>query len=196
MPHDADNQAGNLLRLNIKSNPAAVRAALTEAGQTWHRWDLDPNMCAAAELVLAEALNNVVEHAHADSGTGEIVMANAVKDGELWVVLHDDGNPMPNGQVPSGVLADLPDDPNALPEGGFGWFLIHQMTRNLSYSRDKGWNCLSFSVPKELYLKLYSFSRNKCNATNLFPQKRIFLKLPHFVQSTARFEGDQVLVAA
>lgn len=97
---------------------------------------------ALAELVLAEVLNNVVEHACAEA-PGRIVAV------ELWsgtAGLHcrvtDDGRPMPGTRPPANPLPE----PHSLPEGGFGWPLIHQLTEDLHYSRARGVNVLSFRV--------------------------------------------------
>ena len=38
------------------------------------------------------------------------------------------------------------DAPQDLPEGGFGWFLIRSLTRDLTYLREDGYNMLCFCV--------------------------------------------------
>ncbi|WP_280514091.1 hypothetical protein [Allosediminivita pacifica] len=38
-------------------------------------------------------------------------------------------------------------DPAGLPEGGFGWFLIHELARELAYRHDGGMNRLTFRLP-------------------------------------------------
>jgi serine/threonine-protein kinase RsbW len=34
-----------------------------------------------------------------------------------------------------------------LPEGGFGWFLIRELTKDLQYVRHEDQNRLTFSIP-------------------------------------------------
>ena len=56
---------------------------------------------------------------------------------------------MPEGAVPTAKAANLNTEIDALPEGGFGWYLIHSLTQDLDYQRDEEWNCLSFRVPMQ-----------------------------------------------
>lgn len=100
----------------------------------------DPDL---AELVLAEVLNNVVEHASAEASGRVIAVELWSGPAGLYCRITDDGRPMPGACPPA---APLPE-PRALPEGGFGWPLIHQLTEDLRYSRNQGVNVLSFRVP-------------------------------------------------
>ncbi|WP_431297839.1 ATP-binding protein [Tabrizicola sp. BL-A-41-H6] len=99
------------------------------------------------ELVLAEVLNNIVEHAYA-GGNGQIALSLGLSSAGLAVRISDNGLAMPGGAVPAGLLPTDPDGPAAtLPEGGFGWFLIRSLTRDLCYDRKDGQNHLSFTLP-------------------------------------------------
>ena len=64
---------------------------------------------------------------------------------ELLCLISDTGLPMPEGQLPAGVLAPLGDFAD-LPEGGFGWHLIRSLSKDLSYRREGGRNLLSFRL--------------------------------------------------
>ena len=99
------------------------------------------------ELVLAEVLNNVVEHAYRDSGEGLIELAISVHDGRINCTVVDQGEPMPGGALPparrhSPKALALQD----LPEGSFGWALIRDLTTGLEYRRNQGINRLSFRI--------------------------------------------------
>lgn len=100
---------------------------------------------ANAELILAEALNNVAEHAYAD-GAGPVELAVTIEQGGLACTIADRGRPMPQGMVPSPGLPVIapPDD---LPEGGFGWHIIRCLATDLTYHRVQGQNRLSMRVP-------------------------------------------------
>ncbi len=98
------------------------------------------------EIILAEVLNNVVEHAYRD-GPGPIRIYISRRPDQLVVSVYDQGAPMPDLQMPKGELAPL--DPDDLPEGGFGWFLIRTLTQDLSYERLDNRNHLRFSVPMQ-----------------------------------------------
>lgn len=98
-----------------------------------------------AEIVLAEALNNIVEHAYA-AYHGEIEVA-IWHDGQLvHCTIVDAGLPMPDDTLPSGN----PKPIAALPEGGFGWHLIRALTTNLHYRREGERNILSFNLEAQL----------------------------------------------
>lgn len=99
------------------------------------------------ELVLAEVLNNIVEHAYAD-GPGLITLDLRVARGRLFCLLRDEGHPMPAGRLPHGLPPSIALAQANLPEGGFGWFLIRRLTRDLRYDREPGCNRLSFSIPQ------------------------------------------------
>lgn len=97
-----------------------------------------------AEIVLAEVLNNVVEHAHA-GGSGPILLVLSPGEGCLHCRIEDEGAAMPGDELPAGH----PPDPTELPEGGFGWHLIRLLCHDLRYERSGGKNLLSFSLPAE-----------------------------------------------
>ena len=138
------------IEITFPSHPEQVRRALqkvlaspllTNPRQTAQEDDLR----GTAEIVLAEVLNNIVEHAYADQA-GNITLRLVRHDGGLHCTVSDTGAPMPGLCLPAGrsqPLADLAD----LPEGGFGWFLIRSLTVGLDYRRIAGVNRLSFQLP-------------------------------------------------
>ena len=96
------------------------------------------------ELVLAEVLNNVVEHAYA-GGHGKIELTIQLTSTDLSCAIVDEGDPMPDGTLPAGDL-DAAFATDGLPEGGFGWHLIRSLSQDLRYDRYKGRNHLSFRL--------------------------------------------------
>ena len=105
---------------------------------------LDAEVISNAELILAEVLNNVVEHAYAD-GRGPVEISVTILPDGLKCRVMDQGTPLPEGMVPP--LHRSPAEPDSLPEGGFGWHIIRCLTSDLSYRRDAGTNCLSLHIP-------------------------------------------------
>ena len=99
------------------------------------------------ELVVAEALNNVVEHAYPDgSPDGPIRLDWAVEADLLKFKITDQGLGMPDGKAPNGRAQSVKVDIMDLPEGGFGWFLIRDLAEDVEYCRS-GWeNCLHFNL--------------------------------------------------
>ncbi len=101
------------------------------------------------EIALAEAVNNIVEHAYARRTPGQIRLRYDLGNSELRLDLDDDGTPYPDGQLPTGAPADLDVAVPDLPEGGFGWFLIRTLTRDLSYVRKDNRNSLILTFDVE-----------------------------------------------
>lgn len=131
-------------RVTIPSTTLAVRDALRALFDALTTDPMPQETRDAAQIVLAEALNNIVEHAYAQM-PGEIEVTLAVTDCGIQCDIIDFGLPMPGAILPSGhlpaqgVLADL-------PEGGFGWYLIRTLSQDLQYRRDGGRNLLSFRI--------------------------------------------------
>ncbi len=137
VPHDST-------RLVIPSTPLAVRQALCALFDTLMPGPITQPARDAAQIVLAEALNNIVEHAYAQS-PGEIEVTVTFSATGLVCSITDAGLPMPDACLPPGDLAPLPQSGD-LPEGGFGWHLIRALSQDLHYRREGGRNLLSFRI--------------------------------------------------
>lgn len=124
----------------IDATPLAVRALLGELFARPDLASLPPSVRDAAELVLAEVLNNIVEHAY-DGANGRIGVWAQRAGHRVTCRVTDHGRPMPNGQAPKG---DLPT--HQLAEGGWGWHLIRSLSQDLCYCRTAGQNILTFSI--------------------------------------------------
>lgn len=135
------------MQLTIPADPTAVRNGLICLVAAPLLSDLDPDHRRTAELVLAEVLNNVAEHAYAGR-PGDVSVTLRRDPRGLHCLIVDSGLPMPGGTAPLGQLPGGPDAAlDDLPEGGFGWHLIHSLTQGLHYARQDGQNRLSFLVP-------------------------------------------------
>ncbi|MBV7408810.1 ATP-binding protein [Maritimibacter sp. DP1N21-5] len=135
------------LHLIFPAAHASVRRALATVITVLRNAGVGPDACGMVELVLAEALNNVVEHAYEDRGYGLIELETWRDGGSLRVRLCDDGLALPNGRIPAPTRASDPVDRCDLPEGGFGWSIIRDLTVDLRYRRDGARNELSFALP-------------------------------------------------
>jgi len=134
------------LHLAITADPVSIRDGLARMLAVPPLALMKPDARSMAELVLAEVLNNVAEHAYAErTGTVEITLVKVA--GGLSCLIVDHGVAMPGGALPKGSLpgkrSTLPED---LPEGGFGWHLIRKLTRSLDYSRIGNENRLNFTL--------------------------------------------------
>jgi serine/threonine-protein kinase RsbW len=130
--------------LVFTADPDAVRAALASLIAASPVHDLSEDDRGTVELVLAEVLNNVAEHAYA-GGSGPVEVGLCATPLGIACRIVDRGLAMPEGRLPEGALP--PAAPDDLPEGGFGWHLIRSLTADLSYARSAGQNRLSFLIP-------------------------------------------------
>lgn len=134
------------LHLVFPADQSAVRRALKAAMQFLRSQDTTPGQSGSAELVLAEVINNIIEHAYRGDRAGLIEIRLSRRDDQVLFTVLDDGLPMPGGGAPAGRPHDLDRDTQDMPEGGFGWFLIRELTEDLDYRRDESRNCLHFRM--------------------------------------------------
>lgn len=137
---------GILIRCTLNSSPDSVSATLRHI-----RTELAGLGSAVAddlpwELVVAEVLNNIVEHAYAGDATGQILASLAFRRDSLRADFTDYGAAMPGLAPPQGAMVDLSGRKEDLPEGGYGWFLIRSLSRDMRYRREDGANCLSLTI--------------------------------------------------
>lgn len=130
------------VRFRLQADAGSVRDGMKRIFAAEPLLSMSDDDRGNAEIVLAEVLNNVVEHAHA-AGSGPILLVLSLGEGFLHCRVEDEGTPMPGGELPGGH----PLDPADLPEGGFGWHLIRLLCHDLRYERIGGRNCLGFSLP-------------------------------------------------
>ncbi len=128
--------------MSVRGLLSALRARLRAHG-------LPESACGTVEIVLAEALNNIAEHAYAGTDRGEIGLHARLGPAELVCTLSDRGAAFPAQVLPEGRLPEIGPGQDTLPEGGFGWFLIRSLTRDIHYAREAGGNRLTlrFDVP-------------------------------------------------
>lgn len=149
MPDDATGMEGiqTALRLTFPGDADAVRLGLEAMRDSPLLRALPEADRGTAEIVLAEALNNIVEHAYAQHA-GEIEVCLHRQPFGLTCQIIDSGLPMPDGTPPAGALPPLCEITD-LPEGGWGWFLIRSLSQDLTYQREAGRNLLSFRLKGE-----------------------------------------------
>ena len=119
-----------------------VRQLLTDLRAALQNTSLDADLQNSVEIAVAEGLNNIVEHALKDAHGSQISVDMRVDAAHVFVFLRDPGAPMPDGCLPNAQAADLDVPMPQLPEGGFGWNIIHMLTDRLDYSRANGMNQL------------------------------------------------------
>lgn len=134
------------LHLVFLASPFAIRDNLALLIAAAPLCQLSPDARGTAELVLAEVLNNIAEHAYA-AGPGPVAVTLTRDCTGIRCLVVDQGHAMPGGTLPEGALPQPGTTLGDLPEGGFGWHLIQSLTRDLDYVRTGGCNRLSFLLP-------------------------------------------------
>ncbi len=126
-----------LLDLEFESDFLSVREAVISARDVLTHRQIGCEHVTKIELAVAEALNNVVEHAYKETCDGMICMKVEQSGKSIIVSVMDHGLPFPsdklsvNEPVPVGVaLSDI-------PEGGFGWYFIRTIAENVNHRRSK-----------------------------------------------------------
>ncbi|WP_134680257.1 ATP-binding protein [Paracoccus ravus] len=152
---DPDRQP--VMHRQFRADPSTVRDTLIFMREQF-AGSASPEVLSRLELALAETLNNVCQHGDPVLDSGRVR-----PDGppliHLWIVRHvggiacavtDDGIPLPADCLAPRALRELSlisEDSLALPEGGFGWFLIQNVASSLSYFREGPRNFLAFTIP-------------------------------------------------
>jgi serine/threonine-protein kinase RsbW len=139
-----------LVNLRFAATLCDVRHALLTVDAQLAEAGAPTDLRARAQIALAEACNNIVEHAYQPlpPGTEAVITLDIAGDSAgLQITIRDKGRAMPDGPLPGRDLPHVdPDDPANLPEGGFGWALLRETTRSLSISRQNGQNILRFRL--------------------------------------------------
>lgn len=139
-----------LLFVQFPADANTTRAALARMQSLFLAIGLAQDAQCDVVIALSEAINNIVEHALGDHPAGCIGLSCYQRDDTLLVRLRDNGVSMPGLQAPMGANIDLSVSTADLPEGGFGWFLIRQLTSDVRYHRECGRNRLDlwFRLPQ------------------------------------------------
>lgn len=131
----------------FKATSLAARGGIARFMRWLRATGLPPAAAEDVEIAFAEAVNNVIEHAYGGCRGRKIAIRARLSQTELEVRLVDSGLPLPGGHVPRRLRLDLDRPRDALPEGGFGWTMIHQLTGHVRYERRSGRNVLTLRFP-------------------------------------------------
>jgi serine/threonine-protein kinase RsbW len=98
----------------------------------------------ALDLVLTEAVTNIMDHSRWPDATGEIDLTCTLHDDQVVVEISDDGPAYdPTARSPTVLPTTLAE---AQP-GGLGVHLMRQYTRSMHYRRENERNILSLTLP-------------------------------------------------
>ncbi|WP_308917757.1 ATP-binding protein [Jannaschia sp. LMIT008] len=136
-----------LFRDRFAGTEAGVSGALSRAQADLGASPLGVERRDNLVIVLGEVLNNSVEHGMADRTDGWIEMIIRMNPADrAEVAIADDGRPLPLHLLQGAQAPDVTVDADAMPEGGFGWFIIHTLVDDMTYERADGRNHLTFSI--------------------------------------------------
>ncbi len=133
--------------MHFSSGHGLVSALVNDVTLFLQHEGLQPGMIEDAAIALAEALNNVEEHAYEGQAGFPVCVKITASPTHFQCVIEDQGTPIPGQTLPGDQMPfSDPSAPEKLPEGGFGWALLHRLTRDLNYARTEQKNLLSFSI--------------------------------------------------
>lgn len=101
-----------------------------------------PELVFNLNLVLEEAMTNVVMYAYPEGEKHEIWLTAKIQDNTLTLILEDEGAHFDPTQVPD---ADTTLSAEERPIGGLGIFLIRQMMDDVAYARQEDRNVLTMT---------------------------------------------------
>jgi serine/threonine-protein kinase RsbW len=122
-------------KMAFRATEMEAREAIAGTSEWLQATDLTQDQADEVEIALAEAINNVVEHAYVDSEPGPVRILCSLRRTHLDIRICDTGTPLPQNRLPPGLAADVSVARADLPEGGFGWFLIRKLTSDIRYDR-------------------------------------------------------------
>ncbi|MCY4335642.1 MAG: ATP-binding protein [Litoreibacter sp.] len=125
----------------IRMLMADIREALQQQS------NISEDLLGNVELIVSEVLNNIEEHSYqSESGCPLRVAVSRIGENNIQVETQDFGEPMPGLRLPAKSLPNTDVAIEDLPEGGFGWFLIHTLAPQTTYTRNGQRNILTFSL--------------------------------------------------
>lgn len=136
-------------RIEFLTGGNAVRHALVGLKEVIDGYPhLTDDMRHSSELVLAEAVNNIAEHSYQGRADQKIYVELLLQPHHIEIATKDFGRKMPGLTLPEKSLPSSDVPVHDLPEGGFGWYLIHVLAPNPRYMRVEDANLLKFVLKR------------------------------------------------
>lgn len=131
-----------MCKLSIDSRFSEIRKASELLYKYCDTHKIPIDLQGQLELMLVEALNNVVEHAYLEKPGHLIAIELGMNEQTAEIRITDQGISAPGGAIIEG--SELPDQ-NALPEGGWGLCLIQALADTIDYRRYPNRNILTLT---------------------------------------------------
>ena len=133
------------IRLFIDSQLEHVRLLGSAVRGIGKELDLPLEQVGQIELMLVEAVNNVIEHAYENKPGSDVRVRVECEPGtQIKLVISDQGRRIPTMQISTRMVSGdtLLPKPESLPEGGWGLGLIRMLADSLHYECDQDGNHL------------------------------------------------------
>ena len=125
----------------ILANDIAEISRLTQfVDEVGEEFSLTPDIIFNLNLVLEEAVVNIINYAYPKEEHQNIYLSANLHDGSIVFVLTDTGKEFDPTMVPD---ADITLSAEDRPVGGLGIFLIRQIMNEVKYERIDGKNVLT-----------------------------------------------------
>ena len=103
-------------------------------------------------LALSELLTNIVKHAYPPAQGGKIEVFARFVGQHLEVLIVDQGTELPDHVLEKRQIEFDGDDIIGIPEGGFGWSIVHSIIDHVVYQRVD--DCNRLLLRKNVYFNL------------------------------------------
>lgn len=129
--------------LRLKNHLDELEALSRWVSSLESQLDLSPKGAFQLELVLVEAVTNVIENGYPDEDVHEIVVTLCPAEGRVRAQIKDDGLPFNPLDQPQKVLPSSLDE---AVEGGLGIHLIRSYAQGCAYKRLDNHNILTIDL--------------------------------------------------
>jgi len=135
-----------MIDYSITSDLSKVRELTDVLHSFCTKHKLNETLSSQLELILVEAVNNVIEHAYQNKQGLSIDTVFEVNSIEVTLTIKDYGlsAPVEIHEVDR-TMPDINPDISDLPEGGWGLALIHSLADQVKHFRENGNNTLIIS---------------------------------------------------
>lgn len=127
---------------NIKNNIQQLPLLAEELEKMGEEWELDMPLVTNLNLVLEEAISNIVFYAYDDEKEHEINIAAEKNDNKVVITITDDGKPFDPTKKETPDIS-LPAEDRQI--GGLGIFLIGKIMDTVQYKRENKKNILTLT---------------------------------------------------
>jgi serine/threonine-protein kinase RsbW len=127
-------------QLKIRNDINELNRVVAFLDNLEEEWKFPANLKTSFNLVLEEALTNIIFYAYEKNTENEIILEFEMEENQLKIILKDNGKPYdPTQQEDPDINLSAEDR----PIGGLGIFLIKQMMNQVSYQRRENTNQLT-----------------------------------------------------